>query len=192
MRNKVATQRTKEIHHIIAGLALVLPVLIYGQHKLATDGVFGVKFEERITLKADIVEASSGEQEEPSITATPSVSPTPIMAETRTGAGGATSNQSEIEAYIHKVFGKDAERGIRMLKKCENGRLNPTAINWNKNGTWDYGLWQINQIHNYTREQLADPFFNTDVAFKIFTSWGNNFSAWSCAEHAGDIPYYKL
>ena len=94
--------------------------------------------------------------------------------------------------YVYEVFGEDAERGITMLANCENKDFGTTRINWNRNGTWDFGLWQINSIHGYTQEELADPYFNTDVAYKIFKRAGSSFTPWTCAEHAGDIPFYKL
>jgi len=48
------------------------------------------------------------------------------------------------EGIIREIFGKDAERGIKMLRECENSTLNPEAINWNGNGTKDVGLFQVN------------------------------------------------
>lgn len=102
------------------------------------------------------------------------------------------SESDKLRRYILKVFGEEAgSRGLKMLETCENSKLNPTAINWNKNGTWDYGVWQINQIHGYTQEELSDPYFNTRVAHKIYKAWGNTFSAWTCSEVVGEVPFYK-
>jgi hypothetical protein len=61
-----------------------------------------------------------------------------------------------VEQYIRLRFGVWGDKAITMLKTCENKELNPTATNWNKNGTWDFGLFQVNQTHGYTQEQLAD------------------------------------
>lgn len=102
-----------------------------------------------------------------------------------------TTQRQEIENYVREVFGDDAERGLRMLEECENRTLGVDRINWNSNGTWDFGLWQINQVHGYTREQLADYKFNTDVAYKIFVNAGYSYSPWTCAETAGDVPFWK-
>lgn len=112
-------------------------------------------------------------------TPTPTTPPTP------------TTQRQDIENYVREVFGDDADRGIKMLEECENRTLGVDRINWNSNGTWDFGLWQINQVHGYTREQLVDYKFNTDVAYKIFTNAGNSFSPWTCAEVAGDVPFWK-
>jgi len=97
--------------------------------------------------------------------------------------------ENEVEKYIVKIFGDDAERGIRMLKTCENRSLATNAINYNSNGTWDFGLWQINEVHGYTIEQLSDHKFNTRVAYKIFKMGGNSFYYWTCGYVAGDDTY---
>jgi len=111
---------------------------------------------------------------------TPTPTPTPIL-----------SQKEQIIQEINQVFGDDAERGIRMLEECENRTLNPEAINWNKNGSWDFGLWQINSIHGYSKEQLKDYRFNTKVAYKLFKNAGYSFSPWTCARYAGDRPFWK-
>jgi hypothetical protein len=110
----------------------------------------------------------------------PTPTPTPIL-----------SQKEQIIQEINQVFGDDAERGIKMLEECENKTLNPEAINWNRNGTWDFGLWQVNQIHGYSKEQLKDFRFNTKVAYKIFKNAGYSFSPWTCARYAGDKPFWK-
>lgn len=114
----------------------------------------------------------------PTVVPTATPTPTPVF-------------DNEIEQYIYEVFQEDAERGIKMLRECENGELRADAVNWNGDGTWDYGLWQINEIHGYTQEQLADYQFNTDVAHKIFKSRNNSFYYWTCAGSAGDKSYWE-
>lgn len=100
--------------------------------------------------------------------------------------------QNDIEQYIIKVFGQDAgSKGIEMLKECENKSMNPEATNHNRNGSVDRGLWQINSVHGYG-EELFDPYFNTDVAYKIYQRAGNSFRPWSCANHAGEIAFWQL
>ena len=74
------------------------------------------------------------------------------------------------ESYIVSVFGQtNGERAVKMLKECENKKFTNDALNWNGNGTNDFGLFQINSIHGYTHEQLQDYKFNTDIAYKLFT-----------------------
>lgn len=52
------------------------------------------------------------------------------------------------------------------------------ARNHNPNGTWDYGLWQINSVHGMTRSYLFDASNNADAMVEI-SSAGTNFHPWS-------------
>lgn len=163
--------------------------LITGEHleTLACDQCSG---QPDIDLSADVQggEAKTApNQVKEEVAAIQVVVPTP----TPTTPSSPTTERERIEEYIREVFGDDAERGLRMLEECENRTLGVDRINWNSNGTWDFGLWQINQVHGYTREQLADYKFNTDVAYKIFVNAGYSYSAWTCAETAGDVPFWK-
>ena len=61
------------------------------------------------------------------------------------------------------------------IAKAESG-LKPDAINWNKNKTYDYGLMQINTIHEpmlkkagIKWESLADPCTNVMVGAWILS-----------------------
>ena len=96
------------------------------------------------------------------------------------------------ETYIRKVFGEvDGERAIKMLKECENKQMRLDAINWNGNGTFDFGLFQINSLHGYSKEQLSDYKFNTNVAYKIYKNAGYSFSPWTCSYQVGDKSFWQ-
>jgi len=96
------------------------------------------------------------------------------------------------ETYILQVFGEtNGLRAIKMLKECENKFMRTDALNWNGNGTYDYGLFQINSIHGYTKEQLADYKFNTRVAYKLFKASGYSFSQWTCSYVVGDKSFWQ-
>ena len=69
-------------------------------------------------------------------TATPTATPTPM-----------TVGANEIETYILEKFADRGDDALRMLKTCENSKLNQKATNKNRNGTTDYGVFQINSIH---------------------------------------------
>ena len=53
--------------------------------------------------------------------------------------------------------------------------FNPYARNHNKNGTWDIGLWQINDVHRISVELRLDPYWSTDWAM---VKWKVNPSIW--------------
>jgi hypothetical protein len=95
------------------------------------------------------------------------------------------------ESYILEVFGHEqGTRAIYMLKECENRTLKTDAINYNGNGSNDFGLFQINSIHGYTHAQLADYKFNTDVAYKLYKNAGYQFTPWTCAWVINETPFY--
>lgn len=89
------------------------------------------------------------------------------------------SEKQQILAYIVEVFGDDSADAITIINKCENHEFNPKATNWNRNGTWDTGIFQINQVHGYTMEEMQDWKQNIIAAKKIFDASG--WSAWSCS-----------
>lgn len=50
----------------------------------------------------------------------------------------------------------------------------PSALNRNRNGSKDFGLWQINSIHGFTN--LKDPKVNAEAAFYVWELQG--WTAW--------------
>lgn len=87
---------------------------------------------------------------------------------------------------IRQVFPKD-EAG-RMIRICmaENKRQDKTAINFNSNGTYDYGWCQINSIHKPKdmddfdwKRYLENPTSHAKEVRKIFLSQG--WWAWAVA-----------
>jgi hypothetical protein len=100
------------------------------------------------------------------------------------------SEKQQILAYIVEVFGDDSADAITIINKCENHEFNPKATNWNRNGTWDTGIFQINQVHGYTMEEMQDWKQNIIAAKKIFDKAGKKWTAWSCAHVVGQNPFY--
>lgn len=98
------------------------------------------------------------------------------------------TSKEEIINEIVRVFGEDAPNAFNVLY-CENRTLNPEAVNWNSNGTWDAGIFQVNQIHGYTMEQMKDYKQNIKAAKKIFD--GRGWTAWSCSHRVDITPFWK-
>lgn len=76
------------------------------------------------------------------------------------------------------------------IGKHESG-LNPVAVNWNTNGTYDFGLMGINTIHAPELERsgvhwssLADPCINVKVGARIlsrcFQKYGQTWEGVGC------------
>jgi len=191
----------KKTRHIVKqGVIILLSICLIGgyvrsrtnnQSFITSNNLEANAWDEHISEHSSTLDndglGGEGDQVKEKVGAIQVVVPTP----TPTTPSSPTTQRQEIENYVREVFGDDAERGLRMLEECENRTLGVDRINWNSNGTWDFGLWQINQVHGYTREQLADYKFNTDVAYKIFVNAGYSYSAWTCAETAGDVPFWK-
>lgn len=49
----------------------------------------------------------------------------------------------------------------------------------NSNGTYDYGLFQINDIHKPTDAEKTDAIANAKRAYKIWVAAGHSFKPWS-------------
>lgn len=50
------------------------------------------------------------------------------------------------------------------------------------------GIFQINQVHGYSLEEMQNWRKNIDVAKKIFDNRG--WKAWSCAHVVNQKPFY--
>lgn len=79
-------------------------------------------------------------------------------------------------------LGKTNQEIMTMIRiaKCESG-LRPDALNKNKNGTFDIGVLQINDVHSkrISRSDRMDFVKNIDFGWKLHTEQGG-FQAWSC------------
>lgn len=60
------------------------------------------------------------------------------------------------------------------ISQAENGTRQCNRIHVNKNGTLDYGVFQVNSIHGST--ELLDCRKNIEVAYQIFKKSG--WSPW--------------
>jgi len=57
----------------------------------------------------------------------------------------------------------------------------PAATNHNTNGSYDYGLWQINTVHGPLLNQgdKFNPLDNAKMALTVFKGAGNKWTPWS-------------
>jgi hypothetical protein len=53
------------------------------------------------------------------------------------------------------------------------------AVNSNRNGSTDYGVWQINTIHGVSQADMFDPVKNAAKAFQIWKAAKNRWTPWS-------------
>lgn len=81
----------------------------------------------------------------------------------------------------------DTETMLAIMYAESNCRPNLDNTGLNKNGSVDYGLFQINSIHGYNKDDLMDPEFNVSVAYKIYKSQG--LRAWSVYNSGKYLQY---
>jgi len=99
----------------------------------------------------------------------------------------AVSEKEQIIAYIVEVFGEDAPDAFSVLH-CENRGLNPQAVNHNRNGTKDLGIFQLNTAY-WGGEENFDWKTNIDKAYMIFERAGKKFTPWTCSHRIGQKNY---
>jgi len=97
--------------------------------------------------------------------------------------GQPTINQlvtTEIIRKIAKAEGVDPELAVRVAK-CESN-LNPKAVNVNKGGDRDRGLFQINSKYHpdVSDEDAFDPIFSAEFFCHAFKN--NNLSWWNATK----------
>jgi Lysozyme like domain len=85
-------------------------------------------------------------------------------------------NKLADQAGWHSV----GERNVAVaIARAESGG-NPDARGGpNSNGTYDWGLWQINDVHHPTDAQKHDPAANAALAYRIYLDAGKKFTPWS-------------
>ena len=97
-------------------------------------------------------------------------------------------NLGIVEEYICEVFGDEYDNAMSVLS-CENKSLNPNAINeYNRNGSIDQGIFQINSVHGQTN--MFNYKANIDFAYKLFKKKG--WSPWACSHMVGVKPFYLI
>lgn len=91
-----------------------------------------------------------------------------------------------IRQEIKEVFGKDYDKAMLLLQGegCrENMTLSPTAVNVNKDGSKDVGLFQINEKwHKIAPKWLLNYSINIRVAKQLYDESGDSFRLWTCGK----------
>lgn len=109
------------------------------------------------------------------------------QASTSTPSATSKSEKQQIIDYIVEVFGEDAPAAFNVLF-CENASLNPRAVNHNRNGSRDLGVFQLNDAYHGGEENF-DYKRNVDKAYQIFKSHGSKWTAWTCSHRVGQKNY---
>lgn len=76
-------------------------------------------------------------------------------------------------SIIKRIWRKDWKIGVA-ISRCESG-LRPDAVNrYNRNGSTDAGLFQINSVHGWSERDLISPVANVGVAYSLYREQGTN------------------
>ena len=87
---------------------------------------------------------------------------------------------TEVKGYAKLAGWTGEDLDIATAIAAAESGLDPEAKGGpNSNGTYDYGLWQINDIHKPTDDEKTDPWKNAERAYKIYQAAGNKFTPWS-------------
>jgi len=92
------------------------------------------------------------------------------------------SDEAMVAHYIHQEapkYGVDVELALRIAKAESD--FNPAAANFNKNGTWDKGIFQINDVHNVPDTCRLNYKCNIDWALETMARVGTQ--PWYSSEH---------
>ena len=109
-----------------------------------------------------------------------------------TGAGGPAVNATQVHPVLQQLFGADAGTMAKIMK-AESGGQNIRSRNANTDGTYDWGLFQINDIHKNLliqkgiiksdMSELLDPNKNLQAARLLYQSsglkpWASSKARW--------------
>ena len=76
---------------------------------------------------------------------------------------------------VQSIFGEGWELAYAIMMAESGG--NQFATNSNNNGSKDFGIWQINTIHNLPNECTLDVKCSTEFAYKL-SKGGTNWTPW--------------
>jgi len=99
---------------------------------------------------------------------------------------GNTPNPQSASAWCSK-YSSWNQSCCQCIIKHESGG-NANAMNYNTNGSFDVGLWQINQVNWGScsgGKAPCDPNTNLNCAIKVWQWGGNSFRLWSTAKGCG-------
>lgn len=99
---------------------------------------------------------------------------------------------SDVESLICQIFGDECEIAIA-ISRAESGLdCSKRSYQANTNGTYDHGLFQINDIHRsrYPDADFYDCVTNARIAKEIRDSW-QGWHAWSVYNSGSYITFLK-
>jgi hypothetical protein len=87
---------------------------------------------------------------------------------------------AEVAAYVHAAgfAGNDLVIALAVAY-AESGWQYSAKGGPNNNGTYDWGLFQINDVHKPTANEKTNPLANAKAAHRVYAAAGNSFTPWA-------------
>jgi Lysozyme like domain/NlpC/P60 family len=102
--------------------------------------------------------------------------------------GGTTQPDTLSNLWIEAGGSPALSKLMAAIAMAESGGVVNRTSPQNTNGTYDYGLWQINSSHNYDKNRLlTDPLYNAQAAVAIEKSQG--LTAWTTYNKGLYVPF---
>lgn len=101
----------------------------------------------------------------------------PVVGGGNASSGAGTTDLAQL--WIDAGGSPAVANTMAAIAEAESGGQVGSKSPQNSNGTYDYGLWQINSAHTQFDAQklLTDPLYNAQAAVSVFKSQG--FGAWT-------------
>ena len=103
-----------------------------------------------------------------------------FAAQARADQGGKPLTRWQ--EYACEKFGPDCRIALA-IQRAENPKGHCDIYHYNRNGTLDWGYFQVNTIHlqrdDLNLRDLLDCKANIDFAYQLFVEKGRNFQPWS-------------
>ncbi len=91
-----------------------------------------------------------------------------------------TTLGARVAAYTHNAGFANNDLVIALaVAKAESGWSFTVRGGPNSNGTYDYGLFQINDVHKPSAEVKTNPLANAKEAYRIYKDAGRKFTPWA-------------
>lgn len=98
----------------------------------------------------------------------------------------------DVARYAHDAGFPNSQLVTAVAIAYAESSFNETSTHHNQDGSTDYGLWQINSVHNFpevTSGAWRDPRVNAQLAYRVYTAQGWN--AWSTHKPTDPVGYAR-
>lgn len=102
-------------------------------------------------------------------------------------------SRAEIANAMRKAGWPESAIPVGVAVALAESGGNPSAVNHsNRNGSKDYGLFQINSVHKelLAKHNWSDPVDNARMALSVYKGAGNKWTPWSVYKSGSYLKFY--